>query len=197
MHTGGPCGAKRTRCACKHTLKPRRDTHTQTDMWVRVYYPEGGFGKGWQDRPASADETPYEVDTSSGAIRSRGRVLSASTTGNGYRRILLALQGPRHLYVHSLVCWVAHGLQEKRLSITPTATKATTTRRTCRGHRIKNKRRIAAYLSSSKKAKKCTISAVALETSIPVPSYSSRATTESSAKVSSAKSRRGRVTTRV
>ena len=78
-------------------------------MWVRVYYPEGGFGKGWQDRPASADETPYEVDTSSGAIRSRGRVLSASTTGNGYRRILLALQGPRHLYVHSLVCWVAHG----------------------------------------------------------------------------------------
>ena len=79
-------------------------------MWVRLYYPEGGFGKGWQGRPASAEETPYEVDTSSGAIRSRGRLMSATTLPEGYLQIGLSFKGRRQtLRVHSLVCWVAHG----------------------------------------------------------------------------------------
>ena len=82
-------------------------------MWTRVMYPEGGFGKGWQGRPASTEETPYEIDTSSGAVRRQdglhGGHVQANTLPAGYRQILLRVPKRTNLMVHNLVCWVAHG----------------------------------------------------------------------------------------
>jgi len=82
-------------------------------MWTRVVYPVGGFGKGWQGRPASTEETPYEIDTSSGAVRRQdglhGERVNANTLPAGYRQILLRVPMRTNLMVHNLVCWVAHG----------------------------------------------------------------------------------------
>ena len=85
-------------------------------MWRTVYYPEGGFGRGWQARPASSEKTPYEIDIASGDVRradgSYGGSMSARTLPDGYKQIGLTVQRSRpakEILVHNLVCWVAHG----------------------------------------------------------------------------------------
>ena len=81
-------------------------------MWADLYYPDsGGFGDGWQARPASSEKTPYEIDTSSGNVRRRDgcSVMSAKTNAQGYREVGLRVPKRKFILVHSLVCWVAHG----------------------------------------------------------------------------------------
>ena len=79
-------------------------------MWADMYYPTEGFAKGWQARPASSEKTPYEIDTSSGAVRRRdGCSVSAKNNADGYKEVGLRVPKRKFILVHGLVCWVAHG----------------------------------------------------------------------------------------
>ena len=82
-------------------------------MWRTLYYPEGGFGRGWQARPASSEKTSYEIDTETGTVRrvdkQYGEYVQAFTLPLGYRQTLLRVPKRTNLTIHNLVCWVAHG----------------------------------------------------------------------------------------
>lgn len=79
-------------------------------MWTDINYPLDGFARGWQARPASLETTPYQIDTSSGAVRRRdGCFVSAKTNAQGYKEVGLRVPERKFILVHGLVCWVAHG----------------------------------------------------------------------------------------
>jgi hypothetical protein len=83
-------------------------------MWRTVYYPEGGFGRKWQARPASSEKTSYEVDIASGDVRRRRsngsyRSLNQRTNEEGYKTVGLRVSKREYILVHNLVCWVVRG----------------------------------------------------------------------------------------
>ena len=80
--------------------------------WTAVHYPLGGFETGWHARQASHEKTPYEIDTSSGAIRRQDNLygsITPKTNAQGDKEVGLRVPKRKYILVHNLVCWVAHG----------------------------------------------------------------------------------------
>lgn len=90
--------------------------------WVDLPLPVGGFGTGggWKYRAHSTELTPYQIHCSTHTVRRRdgqygdGGVIASHLVDrnrkDGYRRIKLSVAGAvKSFFVHSLVCWCAHG----------------------------------------------------------------------------------------